>query len=73
MKKEKSFRTEVYFVGGKMKKRKVPLINGLPVDEFIGRNADDVYLMQEGHWDVLHGREMQRAIQPQGTTRRSKP
>lgn len=63
MKEGKDFRTEIYFVRGKMKKRMIPLNDGLPVDEFIRRNADDVYLMQEGHWDILHEREMQRAIQ----------
>jgi hypothetical protein len=59
-KKSKDFRTEIYFVGGKMKKRRIPLIDGMEVEEFIRRNADDVYLMQEGHFDILHEREQKR-------------
>jgi hypothetical protein len=59
-KKSKNFRTEIYFVRGKMKKRRIPLIDGMEVDEFIRRNADDVYLVQEGHFDILHEREQAR-------------
>lgn len=59
-KKSKHFRTEIYFVRGKMKKRKIPLIHGLEVEEFIRRNADDAFLMQEGHYDILHERELKR-------------
>lgn len=63
-KKNKDYRYEIYFVGGKMKKRKIPLIEGLEVDEFIRRNADDAYLMAEGHWDILHEREIERSQPP---------
>ena len=69
-KKSKNFRTEIYFVRGKMKKRKIPLIDGMEVEEFIRRNADDVYLVQEGYFDILHEREQARnkpAITPEPT------
>ena len=46
--KNKNFRTEVYFVGGRMKRRKIPLIEGLEVDEFIRRNANEGFLVCEG-------------------------
>ncbi len=55
-----SFRIETYFVGGKMKKRKIPLIQGLPVDEFIHQNADDIFLLEEGDFEILHEREVSR-------------
>jgi hypothetical protein len=60
-KKNKNFRTEIYFVGGKMKKRKIPLIDGMEVHEFIRRNADDAFLIENGYYEVLHEREMQRS------------
>ena len=60
MSKQKNYRTEIYFVRGKMKKRKIPLIDGMEVNEFIRRNADDAFLLQEGHYDILHEREMAR-------------
>lgn len=59
-KKSKNYRTEIYFVRGKMKKRKIPLIDGLEVEEFIRRNADDVFLLQEGDYDILHERQMKK-------------
>ena len=61
MKKKDNFRIETYFVGGKMKKRRIPLIEGIPVDEFIRQNADDAFLVQEGYFDILHEREVARA------------
>ncbi len=68
MKKGKDYRLEKYFVGGKMKKRKISLIEGHEVEEFIRRNADDATLMEIGHYDLLHEREIERS-QP----RRSEP
>jgi hypothetical protein len=59
-KKSKGYRTEIYFVRGKMKKRKIPLIDGLEVEEFIRRNADDVFLLQNGYYEILHERESKR-------------
>ena len=58
MSKNKTYRIETYFVGGKMKKRKIPLIDGLPVEEFIRRNADDVFLLQEGYYEILQERQV---------------
>lgn len=59
-KKSKNYRTEVFFVRGKRKKRKIPLIDGLETEEFIRRNADDIFLMQEGYFEILHEREQER-------------
>ena len=59
-KKNRDYRTEIYFVRGKMKKRKIPLIEGMEVEEFMRRNADDITLLQEGYFEILHEREMAR-------------
>ena len=59
-KKSKHYRTEVFFVRGKMKKRKIPLIDGLEPEEFIRRNADDIFLLQEGYFEILYEREQER-------------
>lgn len=43
-----------------MKPHRIPLIEGLPVEEFLRRNADDALLMELGHYDILHERKIQR-------------
>lgn len=57
-KKEKQRRRELYetvFVGGKQKrvKRRQPLIEGIPQDEFIRRNADPIWLHQNEMWEYI--------------------
>ncbi|MFW5874245.1 MAG: hypothetical protein ACOCVJ_02455 [Verrucomicrobiota bacterium] len=45
---------ETIFVGGKQKRvRRRPLIEGLDPDEFIRRNADPIWLHQEGLWEYM--------------------
>jgi hypothetical protein len=42
------------FVHGKQKRvRRPPTIDGMDVDEFIGRNADPVWLHQNGLWEYM--------------------
>lgn len=42
------------FINGKQKRvRRPPTIEGLPVDEFIRRNADPIWLHQHGYWELL--------------------
>jgi 16S rRNA U516 pseudouridylate synthase RsuA-like enzyme len=42
------------FVNGKMKQvRRPPMIEGMPVEEFIRRNADPIWLHQEGRWEDI--------------------
>lgn len=42
------------FVNGKQKRVPRPqLIDGLPVDEFIARNADPIWLHQNGLWELM--------------------
>ena len=42
------------FINGRRKRvRRPPTIEGLPVDEFIRRNADPIWLHQHGYWEYL--------------------
>ncbi|HIB64955.1 MAG TPA: hypothetical protein EYO33_07560 [Phycisphaerales bacterium] len=58
-KRAKAERREQYewiFVNGKQKRvKREPMIEGLPVDEFIRRNADPIWLHQEGLWEMMEG------------------
>ena len=43
------------FINGKQKRVLRPQeIDGLPVDEFIIRNADPIWLHQNGMWDLMN-------------------
>lgn len=45
---------EWIFINGKQKRvRRAPTIDGMDVDEFIRRNADPIWLHQEGLWEYL--------------------
>ena len=58
--REKRRRKEQYcyvFINGKQKRVKKPeTIDGLSVDEYIYRNADPIWLHQNGYYDILHQR-----------------
>ncbi|HEX4073374.1 MAG TPA: hypothetical protein VHX68_19490 [Planctomycetaceae bacterium] len=44
----------INFVNGKRKRvLRPPLVDGLPVDEFIARNADPIWLHEEGLWEMM--------------------
>lgn len=50
--RKKKFR--IIFVNGKQKRfPREPLIDGLPVDEFIARNADPIWLHENGLWHLM--------------------
>ena len=51
-KRRKEFMT--VFIHGKQKRvRRPPTIDGMNVDEFIMRNADPIWLHQNGLWEYL--------------------
>jgi len=56
-KAEKKRRREIFmtvFIGGKMKRvRRPPTVDGMPVDEFIRRNADPIWLHQNEMWELM--------------------
>ncbi len=58
--KGRDFRYETYFVGGKMKRIRIPLIGGLPVEDFLRAHADDCFLAAEGYYELLHERQCER-------------
>ena len=42
------------FINGKQKKiRRPPLIDGMLVEEFVARNADPIWLHENGDWDLI--------------------
>jgi hypothetical protein len=50
--RKKKFMT--IFINGKQKRvPRPPLIEGLPVDEFIARNADPIWLHQNEDWGFM--------------------
>lgn len=50
--RKKNFMT--IFVNGKQKRvPRPPTIEGLPVDEFIARNADPIWLLENGYYEFL--------------------
>lgn len=45
---------QTIFVNGKQKRvKRPPTIDGMDVDEFIRRNADPIWLHQNGLWEYL--------------------
>ncbi|HUG12790.1 MAG TPA: hypothetical protein VMM36_17370 [Opitutaceae bacterium] len=53
-KRRRKKETMIVFINGKQKRvPRPPTIEGLPVDEFLRRNADPIWLVQEGRWDLL--------------------
>lgn len=42
------------FINGKQKRiRRPPMVDGVPVDEFIANNADPVWLHQNEMWELI--------------------
>jgi 16S rRNA U516 pseudouridylate synthase RsuA-like enzyme len=56
-KERRKAETMIIFINGKQKRvRRPPTIEGIPVDEFIRRNANPIWLHQNGDWDLLDRR-----------------
>jgi hypothetical protein len=57
-KKKRRKETMVIFINGKQKRvKRPPSIDGIPVDEFIERNADPIWLHQNGMWEMIGEQE----------------
>lgn len=53
-KKRRKEEYRTIFINGKQKRvRREPMIDGLPVDEFIRRNADPIWLHQNEMWEDI--------------------
>jgi hypothetical protein len=54
--RERRENTMIVFINGKQKRvPREPTIDGLPVDEFIARNADPIWLHEMGLWELMPG------------------
>ena len=52
--RERNRKYVLVFINGKQKRvLREPTIEGLPVDEFIARNADPIWLHQNGLWELM--------------------
>jgi hypothetical protein len=52
--RERNRTTMMIFINGKQKRVPRPqLIDGLPVEEFIARNADPIWLHQNELWELM--------------------
>ena len=52
---------EWVFLNGKQKRiKRAPTVEGLPVEEFIRRNADPIWLLQNEMYEELHEWEQTR-------------
>ncbi|MGD9971830.1 MAG: hypothetical protein AB7S77_02090 [Desulfatirhabdiaceae bacterium] len=50
------------FINGKQKRvKRPPTIDGMDVDEFIRRNADPIWLHQNGMWEYMDAGEKKEA------------
>jgi len=53
-KKRRKAEFQTIFINGKQKRvRRKPTIDGQPVDEFIRRNADPIWLHQNEMWELM--------------------
>ena len=52
-KKGREFIKETYFVGGKMKFRRIYVIDGIPADEFYEKNATDMDFYMNGNYELM--------------------
>ena len=49
----REFIKETYFVGGKMKFRRIYVIDGIPADEFYEKNATDLDFYLNGDYELM--------------------
>lgn len=53
--RERKKKYSTILVNGKQKRvLREPTIDGLPVDEFVARNAGPIWLHQNGMWEHIH-------------------
>ena len=52
-KKGREFIKETYFISGKMKFRRIYVIDGMPADEFYEKNATDFDFYMNGDYELM--------------------
>ncbi len=50
----------VFMNGKQVRVRRPQTIDGMDEEEFVRHNADPIWLHQNGYWEILHEREMER-------------
>lgn len=50
----REFVKQSYFVGGKMKSRRIYVIDGMPADEFYKKNATDLDFFLNGDYELMN-------------------
>lgn len=50
----REFIKETYFVGGKMKFRRIYVIDGIPADEFYRKNATELDFYLNGDYELIN-------------------
>lgn len=50
----REFVKQSYFVGGKMKSRRIYVIDGIPADEFYKKNATDLDFFLNGDYELMN-------------------
>ncbi len=69
-KRERKRKYRTIFINGKQKRvLRELLIDGLPADEFIARNADPIWLHQNGLWELMPVEEGQELPEWEGPDR----
>jgi hypothetical protein len=54
-KRERKRTTMIIFINGKQKRvPRPPTVCGLPVEEFLARNANPIWLHEHGYWEYLN-------------------
>jgi hypothetical protein len=53
----REFIKETYFVGGKMKFRRIFVIDGIPVDKFYEKNATDLDFYLNGDYELINSKK----------------
>jgi hypothetical protein len=48
----------VFINGRQVRIKRPPMVDGMPVDEFIEKNADPIWLHQEGMWELIPDEEI---------------
>jgi putative NIF3 family GTP cyclohydrolase 1 type 2 len=67
----REFIKESYFIGGKMKFRRIYVIDGIPADEFYEKNATDLDFYLNGDYELMScnkDSENQSNVQSKGKT-----
>ena len=76
-KAEKKRRRREYmtiFINGKQKRvKREPTVDGIPVDEFIRRNADPIWLLQNEMYEELYEWEQEQQQEEERKDSQSKP